>query len=71
MKVVDSRKGNTHSLASAIVQKADISVVKNVMIKIIVRIGVNLNLINADLQCTGGEYELRRKNYKCGHGKVK
>ena len=71
MKAVDSRKGNIHSLANTTVQKADISVVKNVTIKIIVRIGVALNLMNADLQCTGWEYELRRKNTERSHGEIK
>ena len=50
MKAVDFRKGNTHSLASAIVQKADISVVKNVMIETLAKISANLNLMNVDLQ---------------------
>ena len=57
MKAVDSRKGNTHSLANMTVIRVDISVVRNVTIKIIVRIGVALNLMNADLQCTGGNHE--------------
>ena len=61
MKAVDSRKGNIHLLANTTVQKADISVVKNVTIKIIVRIGVALNLMNADLQCTDGPYRYKKE----------
>ena len=50
MKAVDFRKGNIHSLANTTVQKADISVVKNVTIETLAKISANLNLMNVDLQ---------------------
>ena len=50
MKAVDFRKGNTHSLASMIVLKADISVAKNVTTKIIANINVIPNQMSVGLQ---------------------
>lgn len=57
MKAVDSRNGDTHSLANMTVIRAGTSVVKNAMIKTAAHISAILNQMNADLQCTGGNCE--------------
>ncbi len=50
MKAVDSRKGDTHSLANMTVIRADASVVKNAMIKTAAYISAILNQMNVGLQ---------------------
>ena len=57
MKAEDSQKENIHLLANMTAIRVGTSVVKNAMIKTAAHISAILNQMNADLQCTGGNYE--------------